>query len=275
MTRFQAVLTLLLALSLPGTAAAEGIEVRYLANEGFLLAAGDRKVLIDGLYGDGIPGYPAVPAEIRARAEAATGEFAGVDLVLASHFHGDHFDPAAVARHLRANPGARFVSTRQAVERLLGEAGDLADRVDGFWPPDGERETLEHAGIQVTVLRLHHGRSDAQNLGLIVDLAGVRFIHVGDTVITAGELRPLGLRQAAIDVALVPCWFFDAPRYRPGLDEFGARHLVAMHFPAPDAPARYFGGAGSLEGRIEAVRKAVPEVWLPVEPLETRSFSGR
>ena len=48
-----------------------------------------------------------------------------VDLILATHNHADHFDPIAVGRHLRANPEARFVSTKQAVK-------SLRDRVEDF-----------------------------------------------------------------------------------------------------------------------------------------------
>ncbi|MFQ5351382.1 MAG: MBL fold metallo-hydrolase, partial [Thermoanaerobaculia bacterium] len=94
-----------------GAGEAPEVQVIYLANEGFLLEAGETKVLVDALFGEGLRGYPVVPAPIRAELEGARGRFAGVDLILASHFHGDHFDAAAVARHLRANPGAVFLST--------------------------------------------------------------------------------------------------------------------------------------------------------------------
>ena len=104
--------------------AAAQVEVTYLGNEGFLLTAGETRVLVDALYGDGIPGYPAVPRDVRRELEAGRGRFAGVDLVLASHAHADHFDPAAVARHLRANPAALFLSTREAVAAVRDELGE-------------------------------------------------------------------------------------------------------------------------------------------------------
>ena len=259
---------LLLALTLPAAASARGVEVRYLANEGFLIAAGEAKVLIDALYGEGIRGYPAVPTDIRRRAEAAEGEFAGVDLVLASHFHGDHFDARSVARHLAANPKARFVSTQQAAEQVRGKVAASADRVSGLWPAEGERVAIEHAGIRVTALRLHHGRLSAQNVGLIVEIAGVKLIHLGDTGVTVEEIRPLGLRREKIDVALVPYWHIGGPV----VDELGARHVVAIHLPSPDAPRDYFEGTGNLEGQIETIRAEAPAVWVPLEPLESRSF---
>ena len=168
---------LFLILATPWAAAAgEGVELTYLGNEGFLIAAGETRVLVDALFGDGLSGYPVVPPVPRRQAEEAAGSFAGVDLVLASHHHGDHFDPRAVGRHLIHNQGARFVSTQQALERLRrGFDGydRVAGRVAGFWPGEGERAAFSHAGIRLTVLNLHHGRGrnpPVQNLGLLIDV---------------------------------------------------------------------------------------------------------
>ncbi len=82
------------------------VSVTYLANEGFLLAAGPLQVLIDGLFDDGIDGYPAVPEAIRQRLEAGSGPWAVIDLVLATHHHGDHFDAIDV-RVLNLHHGDR------------------------------------------------------------------------------------------------------------------------------------------------------------------------
>lgn len=254
--------------------ASGGVEIVHLGNEGFLLVAGEQKVLIDALFGDGLDNYPAVPLELRQPLEAAQGRFAGVDLVLASHVHPDHFDPTAVARHLKANPGARFVSTEQAAEKLLA-VGVAAEKVSGFWPPDGERRTIEYAGVEVTALRLHHGGSPAQNLGLVITIGGTKVLHMGDTEITAGELAPVGLEALGIDVVLVPYWYLDSRRLAPALAELGEPHLVAMHFPTADAPANYFGDRVDLAGQVEACREAFPDAWMALEPGESRRFYAR
>ena len=44
-----------------------------------LLAGGDDRVLIDALFGSGIPGYPAVEPGLRSRLERGEGLGAGVD----------------------------------------------------------------------------------------------------------------------------------------------------------------------------------------------------
>ena len=255
------------------------VDVTYLGNEGFLIAAGDRKVLVDALFGDGIDGYPVVPPTPRRQLEAAAGDFAGVDLVLATHYHDDHFDAQAVARHLRANPDARFVSTRQAVERLrqLPDFDQLADRVEGYWPAEGERVSMEHGGIAVTILNLHHGRDrrpEVQNLGFLIDLGGLQLLHVGDTEVDEADVRPYRLAEEAVDVFFVPSWFFGSLRWRPVLAEVDAGARVVMHLAEPTAPASWFGPAGSREKRLAGIREVDPEA-VVFRAMETRSFSSR
>ncbi len=273
---------LVLGLALTGvsgaaeTQARAGVEVTYLANEGFLIAAGDARVLVDALFGDGLAGYETVPAATRRELEAASGSFAGVDLVLASHHHGDHFDPRAVARHLENNPGARFVSTRQAVERLRRVAGfeRFADRVEGHWPAEGETAAVEHAGIRVTVLNLHHGRDrrpPVQNLGFLIEIGGLRLLHVGDTEVTVEDVRPYALGDAGVDVFFAPAWTFTYDVWRPVLAEVGARARVVMHLAAEGAPAGTFGPDGTRAKRLERIRAADPDA-IVLETLETRRF---
>lgn len=264
---------LVAALLAAGPAAAQ-VEVTFLANEGFLLSAGETRVLVDALFGDGIAGYPAVPEEIRRDLEGGAGRFAGVDLVLASHHHGDHFDPQAVARFLRAQPTARFVSTPQAVERLRQAApGDaLAGRAEGIWPPEGERVSLELGDdLRLSILNLHHGRGrrpEVQNLGFVIELGGLRVLHIGDTEASAEEFRAYDLDGVGIDVGLLPAWQVEGSV----LAEIRPRHLVAMHLASPDAPPYYFGAAGSLERRVADLR-ATGDIWVPLEPLASRRFA--
>lgn len=271
-------LSALLVLGLAGPRASElmagDVEVHYLGNAGFLLSAGETKVLVDALFGDGIAGYPTLPPPLRRRVEAGTEDLSGVDLALATHRHGDHFDAAAVARHLDANPLVRFVSTEEAVARLLSVAPELAERATGLWPAPGERLLLEHAGVRVTALRLHHGAAAAQNLGLLVEIGAVSILHLGDTEVTAEELAPLNLNEEAIDVALVPYWYLLSSRLQPAIAELGARWIVVMHLPAPDAPPEYFAPAADRSELVTALRNAEPEAWVPLRAMEGRTFES-
>lgn len=265
-------LVLILLLS-PSSTPAEtpAARITYLANEGFLIEGDGRKVLVDVLHHGGVEGYPALPPETLRRLEAARGPFADVDLVLASHHHADHFDPGAVGRHLVANPKAVFVSTEQAVDRLRVSFDDfpkVEDRVRGVWPEEGETTELSVGGIELTVLNLHHGRDrepPVQNLGLLFTLAGTTFLHVGDTEATAEDVAAYELPRRGVDVLFLPYWHLLEPEGQALWKTLGADRIVTMHLPSEEAPARWFGRAGNLEGLVEELRE-LPGVEVPVEP---------
>ncbi|MDH3746431.1 MAG: MBL fold metallo-hydrolase [Acidobacteriota bacterium] len=278
-----ALLSLACAAELPGSMAVEadlvsppvGVKITYLANEGFLLVSGEQKVLIDALF-PGITHYSAVPEPTRSRLESAKPPFDGVDLVLATHFHDDHFGAREVARHLAAS-GAVFLSTPQVAELLRPKLTGRAANIWAHFPEEGERTTVSHAGIDVTILNLHHGRDrnpPVENLGFLLELGGLRILHIGDTEVSKNDIRPYRLNEAQIDVALVPSWFLAEPQWQGVVEEIQPARVVAMHLATAKAPRSWFGSAGSRARRVEGIRVAFPSVWIPTEPLETRRFSS-
>ena len=252
-----------------------GVRVTYLANEGFLLESGKTAVLVDALFGDGLREYPVVPEALRADLEAARGRFAGVDLILASHAHADHFDAAAVARHLRANPDVAFLSNREVAAAVREEMGAAAAgrEIFGIYPERGESESRVAGGVELRVLNLSHGRLPIENLGLVISLGGIDVLHVGDTSAAAAELRPYADELEVVDVWLLPDWLMGEPDWEAARSRAeGPTWLVNMHLAAPTAPPAWFGSAGTHTGRIARIRETLPEAWVPVEPLDTRSY---
>lgn len=273
----MATLFVALAVSCPALLQASGVTVTYLANEGFLLASGEEKVLIDALF-PGIDNYPTVPATVRADLVAARGPFAGVDLVLATHYHDDHFGPEEVLAFLTTQRDAPLVSTPQAVERIRasGEIDpELQSRLHAVHPREGDSVTFTEGAVRVEILNLHHGRGrrpPVENLGFLIELGGLRILHVGDTEVSLADVAPYDLDERAIDLALLPGWFLAEPGWAEVTRALAPRAIVAMHLAEPDAPASWFGSAGSLEGRKRRIREAFPGVWIPSRPLESRQF---
>ncbi len=260
------------------------VSVTYVANEGFLIAAGELRVLVDALIDEGIDGYPRPPASMRPALEGALAPFDGVDVVLATHHHADHFGPRAVARHLAANPGAVFVSTPQAAARLAKEIGDdpgrrarIDSRIDAVFPAEGARTTISRPGIEIEVLNLHHGRErdpPVQNLGFLIEMGGLTMLHIGDTEVSLADIAPYRLAEREIDVAFLPIWFLTYDRWLPVVREgIRPRTIVAMHLAEADAPASWFGEDGSREKRVTATLEEFPEAILFAEPGETREFA--
>jgi L-ascorbate metabolism protein UlaG (beta-lactamase superfamily) len=201
------------------------LELTYIGCEGVLIRSRAGSVLIDGLFGDEAAPYHVPPDSALIDLRNARPPFDGVDLVLATHYHGDHFDAAAVADYLRVSGRTRFVSTPQAAEAVVAQAGrDVADRVAAIDTPEGVRVASDFAGVRVEAFGLSHGKvnyADVQHLGFVVWLGGSTVVHLGDGIIDERTLRAAGLVDAPPDVGVLPFWFLTYP--------FG-KHLVARGF---------------------------------------------
>lgn len=250
------------------------VEVTYLANEGFLISLGETKLLIDALF-PGIAGYAEPSDELRQAIAAGKPPFDGVDAVLATHFHDDHFGAPEVATFLAANTGALFVSTEQALAKLSRERGQPSDRARAVYPAEGASESVSIDGAALTLFNLHHGKwrqPPVQNLGFLIDLQGFTILHVGDTEITADEIGRLKLGEMGIDLVLLPAWYLTEPRWEPVVDEIGAARIAVMHLAEPGAPSSWFGSAGSRDARVQEIRDGYPAAWIPDAPMDSRSY---
>ena len=189
----------------------DGVSITFLANEGVLLSSGGKHVLIDALFQKYETGY-AVPADsTRAALERATGgRFGRPDPRHAPH--GDHFHPASVVAHLRANPRATLLTSAQVIDSLRGRlpvGHQLAPRLLARTAAARSRRREVVNGIAVELLGLPHGGArhrSVEHLGYIVELGGRRVLHVGDTEVSEAAFASFRLDTARIDVALLPQW---------------------------------------------------------------------
>lgn len=227
-----------------GQAASTGAppaSVTYVGNSGFLIRAGGKKILIDALF-DGFPGGYAVPAAVREPLLAGRPPFDGIDLILATHDHADHFSAAAVRRALASNPQAVFVGPTATVA-ALPDAGDRARALD---VAEGRRVGMEVGGIRVEAMRLSHGTPppgtpDIVNLGYLVTVGGLKFFHTGDIdyqLVTPALLQSLGIPGEHVDVAFVPHFYLGGPGPIPFVTEgIRPRYVVASHLQYTDVRA--------------------------------------
>jgi L-ascorbate metabolism protein UlaG (beta-lactamase superfamily) len=210
------------------------LHLTYLGCEGVLVRSDAGSVLIDGLYGDEAAPFGVPEPRVLERLRDAKPPFGRIDVILATHFHADHFDASAVVRHLRANPEAHFVSTLQATVQV-GEAahGMFAHRVHSVAPGEGEMLSRELGAVKVEAFGLSHGKvhyADVQHLGLVVTLGGRTVVHLGDGIIDEKSLRAAGLLDRALDVGVLPFWFLTYPFGRRLVSSgFRPRTLFAAH----------------------------------------------
>jgi L-ascorbate metabolism protein UlaG (beta-lactamase superfamily) len=247
------------------------VAVSWLGQAGFALRAGETVALIDPFLS---------PYRGRAYESSLTpAEATGIDLVLVTHEHIDHFDAEAAPVIAAASPGALFVVPTPIVD-MVTKVGVPPDRVVGAQPGD----RLELAGLAIHPVPARHGvtMDDAYGfgeelsgglvrfLGYVVDAGGVRLYHAGDTIHYAGmETR---LADMHIDLAMLPINGRDPERESRNIvgnlnereaawlaREIRADLLVPMHYDLFD---RNRGYPALLVHSIERDHSGVP-VYVP------------
>ncbi len=256
----------------------EPIEVTYVGNEGFLIVSGGKKVMVDALYREGVPGYVVLPMKLRQTIERADPPFDKIDLVLATHFHADHFDPAAVGAYLRSTNGALFVSTPQSVDRVRGQMSgnpQTIKRVREMFPLEGRRIRLNHHGVSIEVLNVHHGRGrGVENLGFIIELDGWRFLHIGDSQGDADDFRRNKLHEETFDVAFIPYWYLAYDRMTATVTEvIRAERIVAMHIPPRGLSNSHLIALGGWEGMKKKIKPVFSNVIFFENEMEKKTFA--
>jgi len=258
----------------PERTADERIEIMYLANAGYLLTSGQHKVLIDGLFREGIEGFASLSFEAREPVETASPPFDTVDVVLATHHHADHFHPGAVCRFLDSNPLAMFISTQQALEQMRSACSNpvsLAGRVHVGLSRDGTSVPFVLDELRIEPAFMHHGpASPVENIGFFIEMGSTTVLHMGDSQATAEDLRAADLGDRAVDLAFMPYWYLIDPRWETAITEvLQPNGIVATHIPPPGSPK-----LESLQGwdaLVRTIRNRYSAVVF-AEPFETRTF---
>lgn len=225
-------------LTVPFSASAQtaAVRLRYLANEGVMLEGSRGRVLIDALFGDGLPEYPTVPLASRDSLERAVGHYGGPAVVLVTHAHRDHFDSAAVARYRRHNPTAVLIGP-PAPGTAPAPAADLGwVRVRPLAIPHGGTRPVGHAAYLVT-------------------LDGTTALHLGDTQSDPATWRAAGVPEAGVDLALVPYWYaLEEGRLEAAMAVLRARAVVLFHVALQDAESGWAETSRELRERYPQVR---------------------
>ncbi len=205
--------------------AADHVRVIYVGNSGFLIMAGDKKVLVDGMYGEN----PQIASQMYT---SGNPPFENIDLILASHMDDDHFDPNQIRAYMLENPNTVFISTTQSTEQL----GGLGERVIAMDPAlSGGPETVEVDGITVEALYISHGTPPAgmdehYNNGFLVTIGDLTFLHSGD-VDGIQNMLSYDLDEKNIDLAFIVHFYMRSARDRSAFDNgIAATYYFPIHY---------------------------------------------
>jgi L-ascorbate metabolism protein UlaG (beta-lactamase superfamily) len=256
---------------LPPSAGPESpLTLTYVANMGVLVSSGETKVLIDALFDKPNPDYRAPAAGSLKAILKGEPPFDGIDLVLVTHNHPDHFDPGLAARYLESCSEPILVAPADAVEALRRAAADwakISPRVVSFDLKVGENESRNLKGVSLTACRtLHSGDLDApMNLMYLFELEGRRVWHEGDSNGKPEVFQGFGLDRKPVDLAVVHYWF----PLEPNCARFLQEVLKADHIALGHLPIRLEGDA---PGKIDQIRPYYKDIFLLLPGVHPKTF---
>jgi len=201
----------------------EQMKIYYIANEGFLISYGSKKVLVDALQKH--PRFFPTPEDVLEKMMDSQSPFENIDILLVTHSHGDHFDPDLTAQFLSYNPGTILVSCPRVIERLKRVMKDdfrkISKQVKNIDLGFGEAAGFTAHGIKLKALGLSHSYPDYINLGFIINFNGITLFHPGDmhTEPSQEYLKALHIENEGIDIVFgapvldSPLWKDNKPQY--------------------------------------------------------------
>jgi L-ascorbate metabolism protein UlaG (beta-lactamase superfamily) len=220
-----------------------GLTMRFLGHSTVRMELAGRVVLTDPVLTRRIGPLVRVVPPLEPDA------WAGVDLVLVSHLHGDHL-------HL---PSLRLLAKHVRVVVPRGAGRWLRRRGFPYVEELGVGEQLQDGDLRVTAThaahsahrwgpRLTHG-PDAPAVGHLLETDDVRVYVAGDT-----DLFPGMADFAPLDVALLPVWGW-GPTLGPGhLDPARAAEAVKLLQPRVAVPVHWgtlaIAGLAQAPGRL-------------------------
>ena len=247
----------------------KGVDVTFLANAGFFLESGRYSVLIDAFLREPSDIFAGLPEQVYKQLVNVQPPFDDLTIVLVSHDHPDHVQMRGLEKFLGKNAMAVLWVAPEVVRSLQAHArdfGTIQKRIRPIPTAKNSIQEIVHEEMSIGFMQLEHRGKPGEeilNLGHLIEMGGVKILHVGDAMPTAENFAPYGLGSMGIDVAIVPYWFFNQPKgIRVLREEIRPKSVIVCH--VPPSEQEKFG---------QLLQAQFPEVILFKEALEKRTFS--
>jgi len=267
MFRFCAA-SLLVFSGLAGPVSAD-INVTQLANDGVMVSDGETRILIDALVVEPYSVYGGLPVDVQPMFDNLTGPFSDIDLVLISHRHHEHNQPVYACQFMQKSSQTQLKTSEQVIGLMRERCREFvttSPRVEVIDPLHGNPTVFEVGDARITVFPLSHGTQSyarIENFGHLIEMGGMRLLHIGDAAMSAEDFALAGLDSTQIDVALIPFWFFQPGPGNEVVTRFlGESRKIAVHIPPSE-----------MDEVKAYMSESFPEVLILSKTLDKASFA--
>jgi ankyrin repeat protein/L-ascorbate metabolism protein UlaG (beta-lactamase superfamily) len=213
------------------------LEISYVANAGFVVAAGNMGVMIDSLFNNGYNQYEVLTKDIIDVMRKFESPFNAIKFLLVTHNHEDHFNVNLVETFMVKNKNVILISPSQVKIDLniYGSQYDsIKHRTISVAPSYGSTTALTVKDLRLNAFRFTHGTKDIQSLGYVFELGEKRIAHLGDASLKENKdtYNRISLQKYKLDVAFIPFFDFMTPESRALIKKFiNPKHIILTHIP--------------------------------------------
>jgi L-ascorbate metabolism protein UlaG (beta-lactamase superfamily) len=247
------------------------LRVTYIANEGFLLESQNKRVLIDALFNYDEDLYDFPSDTLREHITLGHGPFSPIDCYFVTHQHRDHFYAPYVALFLQHHPESLFVSAQQVVDLFDMDINDIQEQIVGM--PLALGETIEQTfnGIETRATRMRHVGDNtdngAHNIVYLMNLDGIKVLHVGDTIIPweTARFNAMNLQQEDVNVVFLESFDTYGVSRNFVNNVINPEYIIGMHFRRDNQRI----------SEINTFRQAYPDGIIFEYPLQSQILTAR
>lgn len=236
--------TVMLLAQTAGTGCADDkITLTYIANCGFLIELDGSRIIVDGLFRYGHNRYPTPDTAVLRLMKENLEPFKGIDLILVTHTHVDHFDRHLVTACMLNNPSAKLICPGQAVDSLKLDTlsfGIIEGRILQCSPELNTSQRLLHGEIEIHACRLPHVGgarfASAEHVAFLISGKGGSVFHSGDIDPYHTEgYHGIKISEQDVDTGLLNEDYSKPANAGLAAEFINARNNVAMHLPGAEA----------------------------------------
>lgn len=209
----------------------------YIANGGVLVEVGNSKVIIDGVFEDGLGKFSTPSESTLNDMIAGNAPYDQLSLVLATHSHPDHISGSRTLELLTAQKTLKLITTPQSIDSIKLVSDDFAS-VQGqliSYPLSRSYKLYDSPTVRVkSAYTKHGGRANAnvQNMIFIISMNGKKILHLGDADMDLERYNALNLSSEEFDIAFVPFWYMTGLYGTEMIKKFiHAKKIVAVRLP--------------------------------------------